>query len=455
MSDTSLAEAVRAALRALDPGSGDRMVLAISGGADSTALAHLLAEEAQELGLALEVAVVDHGLRDVSEEIAAVRALAASLALPFHCLEVQVPADTGSLQAAARDARRAALRRLKRARGARWIALGHTRTDQTETLLLQLLRGTGLRGLAGMRRLNDDLFRPLLDVERERLEEWLRAREIGWVEDPTNAGDAHARNRIRHRLTPLLEELSPGSGERIAACATHLASDREALESLADRALRTRQPGGPGEAMILGSLREWPRGLWPHVLRQALEEAGGPSPDRRQIASLVRLIETDDGSRGVDIAGLRVERIYGELLFTPAAQSLQREEISVGRKEIVGPGCYDLGGGRWPFSRSEDCALQGGEDVAVFDARTLRFPLEVRGLREGDRMHPLGLDGTRLLSDILVDRKVPFRERNRAMVLTDGQDVLWLVGVMRSAHPPVGSETRSVLRVKSPMWREL
>jgi tRNA(Ile)-lysidine synthase len=455
MRDSHLALVMRAALQSLGSLPGDRLLVAVSGGADSTALIHLLGEEAPACELNLEIAVVDHGLRDVSAEIAHVRNLAAQWKLPFHRLAVSVSAKDGSLQAGARDARYTALRGLAEERSARWIALGHTRTDQTETVLMQLLRGTGLRGMAGMRALHGDLFRPLLDVSRREIEDWLTSRGASWMEDPTNANEVFTRNRVRRRLTPLLEELLPGSGDRIAACAAHLASDRDALEALADRALRETREAATGAGLALGSLREWPVGLWPHVLRQAVVEAGGDAPDRRQLASLMTLIATDAGTRGVDLPGLRAERIYGELVLTPAQERRTPGLFSVGRKEIGGPGCYAIGGGKWTFSQSEDCAFSPGEETAVFDTRSLRFPLEVRTLRRGDRMRPLGMDGSRLVSDILVDRKVPAGERNRALLLTDGQDVLWLVGVMRSAHHLVGAATTSVLRVKSPGGRAL
>ncbi len=450
MNITSPAPAVRQALLSLNLEPEERVLVAVSGGVDSTALCHLLSEEAAPLKLSLELVIVDHGLRDVSMDVAHVRQISETLSLPLHVLSVTVRTDGGSLQAAARDARYAALRELASERGARWIALGHTRTDQAETMLIQLLRGTGLRGLSGMRAAREDLFRPLLGMPREALVEWLEARHLSWVEDPTNALECYTRNRIRRQVTPLLEQISPGAGERIAACADHLASDREALEAVAQRALMESWSEASGGGISLTTLRRWPRGMWPHVLRLAIAEAGGEVPARRQVEQLMQLIATDSGSRGVDLEGLRVERIYDLLTFSPGASGGVSPSISEERKEIGSPGCYEIGGSDWSFSHSSDCSLSSGEATTEFDGGTLRFPLEVRGLRRGDRIRPLGMDGSRLLSDILVDRKVPFRERNRAMVLTDGVNVLWLVGVMRSAHHPVGGSTTTVLRVETP-----
>ncbi|TPW12021.1 MAG: tRNA(Ile)-lysidine synthase, partial [bacterium] len=193
------------------PGHG--LVVALSGGSDSVALLHLAAAAAAELDLPIVVAHLDHRLRgtDSGRDVEFCRALAGEFGFPFvtDSIDTRAHAETGklSLEDAARRIRRSFLKRVAVAHGARAVLLGHTMDDQAETLLLNLLRGAGPRGLGAMQTAGPRPFlRPLLALEREALREWLRGRDIAWREDASNEDTTFTRNRVRHELMPLLKE---------------------------------------------------------------------------------------------------------------------------------------------------------------------------------------------------------------------------------------------------------
>jgi len=199
---------------------GDHVLVAVSGGPDSMALLHVLWEARERLGISLEVAAVDHGLRaGAAAEIDLVRERAAALELPFATVSVTVRRERGraSLQDAARRARLSALAQLAGERGARRIALGHHADDQAETVLFRIVRGTGLRGLAGIPYRRDPFVRPLLDVRRPEILQYLARRSIPYATDPSNADPRFARARIRHRILPLLAGENPRVAEALIA----------------------------------------------------------------------------------------------------------------------------------------------------------------------------------------------------------------------------------------------
>jgi tRNA(Ile)-lysidine synthase len=244
----------------------------------------VLARLAPELGIALEVVSIDHGLRpEAGAEVELARAHAERRGLPFHALRISVPVGGGSFQARARAARYAALRELARQVGATKIAVGHTRDDQAETVLARLLRGAGPRGLSGIApRRPDGVIRPLIDASRREVRAWIDAHALACVEDPTNLDARFQRARIRSRLLPLLEAENPA----IAAHLAHLADDARALSHLArTRARRllaraTVEDGidasillGAHPAVRVEALRIWAEALSGKRMRRAHLEA--------------------------------------------------------------------------------------------------------------------------------------------------------------------------------------
>ena len=306
------------------PARGDRVVVAVSGGADSVALLHLLAALAPGRGWRLVVATLDHGLRGEAGagDRRFVEELAGRLGLPCRSAARDArPAPGESPEEAARRVRHAFLAEVAREEGAALIALGHTMDDQAETLLDRLGRGTGTRGLAGMRRLAPPLWRPLLGVRRAALRELLAGAGIPHREDETNADLSARRNRIRHELLPVLERvLGPGAVPALARAARLAADDEEVLEALAaaeeERVVQVRDAG----VVVLDrrALAPLPRALARRILRRCLE--GNPADPFRPTAShleaLLRLARAEGPGTRLDLPrGWTARRQAGSLVL--------------------------------------------------------------------------------------------------------------------------------------------
>lgn len=375
---------------------GERVVVAVSGGADSMALLAVLWELAERLGIELEVATVDHGLRaSARAEGDLVKARAEALGLRWHGLAVDVAEarrGRASLQDAARRVRLAALETLAQRVGASRVALGHQADDQAETVLFRVVRGTGLAGLAGIPYRRGPFIRPLLDVTRAEIARYLERRSLPFVEDPSNADPRFARSRIRHQLLPLLARENP----RV----------REALVGLAAAARAKTGTAGTAASADLG---------------------------RRAAQVVERLRARGAGTRHVDVAGGRVLEVsYGSVQVAERAPHAG----AVPPLEIAGLGTYR--------HRDETGLTIGeGEGAATFDADAVRWPLVLRTRRPGDRMKPRGGRGSRKLSDLLIDAKVPRPRRDALPVLTSADGVvLFVPGLRPSEHGRPTETTR-------------
>jgi tRNA(Ile)-lysidine synthase len=318
--------AAKALAAAGGPAPGDGVAVAVSGGADSLALLHALRVLAGPRRWRLAVLTVDHGLRPGSAADAAfVADHAKALDLPVQVLTL-TPADLEADRAAgpegaARAARYAALWPAADALGCSWLATGHTLDDQAETVLLQLLRGAGPDGLAGMPVRSGRLLRPLLDVRRAQTRACCAAAGLPWREDPTNASDAPLRNRVRHQLLPLLEDLRPGATTTLARTATLAADERGWLDPLVAATLAAvdsaehsnrpsvtlpegaPQPGAEGDARLPSgvaldavALAELPVALGRRVAREGARRAGLAVPDAAACDRVLGLAGAADGT---------------------------------------------------------------------------------------------------------------------------------------------------------------
>lgn len=288
----------RRACRRAGIGDGVTLLVAVSGGCDSVSLLRLCADEAAARRWRIVVGHLDHGLREGSADDALwVRELARRLGLPSIGLKARPGVwehrPGASLEARARRLRRAALRRMARRTRARWIVLGHTRDDQAETVLMNLFRGTGIRGLTGMPLSSPPFFRPLLDVERRQLEAFASRRKLAWREDPTNRDPRFLRNRIRHRLIPVLrDEVHPGVTKVLARSADAIQPVRRYLEAQVSEAWKALDPRLEAGTIHLDRCRlaTYDEPVVEGVLRRAYQRLRGSARDlhRTQVAALAR-----------------------------------------------------------------------------------------------------------------------------------------------------------------------
>ncbi|MEO3785572.1 tRNA lysidine(34) synthetase TilS [Actinocorallia sp. B10E7] len=311
--------AVRESLSGLTPGA--LVLVACSGGADSLALAGALAFVAARTGLRAGGVTVDHGLQQGSAERAEeVAGLLRGLGLdPVESVAVSVGREGGP-EAAAREARYAALDEAAERLGARTVLLGHTLDDQAETVLLRLARGSGARSLAGMARSGERYRRPFLGLTRAEVRQACLAMGLAPWDDPHNEDPAYARVRVRREVLPLLEkEIGPGVAEALARTASQLREDADALDGWAARALEeARDLEHVLDVRVLEGL---PRAVRSRVLRRAAVTAGSPAGTLAavHVVAMDRLVTAWHGQRGVDLPGrVRVIRRYGKLHFGPA-----------------------------------------------------------------------------------------------------------------------------------------
>jgi len=444
-----LADLIRPTLRrhAMLAG-GDRVLVGVSGGADSVALLVALCALAAEWRLDLHVLHVDHQLRaDSARDAAFVEALCRRLGVPVTVEPVRIPPG-GSLEAAARVARHRALDAAAERLGARRIALGHTADDQAETVLMRLFEGAGVRGLAAIPPVRGRIIRPLIELRRRDVEHALRADGIEWVEDETNHDPKFLRNRIRHELLPFLA--SAYDGDVVPALVRSAALAREAtdaLDQLAGRELERLANVEPDGALTLplAPLRALPSFVAPEVLRQAAARLGGTASLRAWAhRGLARVAAVPAPRRPFRLGGVTVEvgsdrvrlghRLPAPLITRVFAVPGRVDLPEIGR--AVQATLFDAAG----YAIPRDAA------VVAFDADALPPRLLVRGRRRGDRLTAFG-QGERRLKSLFIDAKIPRWERARIPVIEASGEIVWVAGLRRGAIAPVAGRTQRVLQL--------
>ncbi len=404
---------------------GAAVVVGVSGGADSTGL--LVALAAVGTGPVVVVHVEHHtrgraGLRDALFATT----LARGLGLPGFLLRGASSEEgkRGNLEARCRIERESALARVARAVGATSICLAHTRDDLAETVLLRLARGCGPATLAGMqpRRL-DGFCRPLLGVRRADLHRRLDELGIPHVEDASNASDDRLRNRVRRRLLPLADTvLGVDVVERLA----RLAEDLEQQQRLVGESLASRlpAPGEPLPVLVLRAAGADAGGLLQHWL---VRELPGPRANRRQIAAGVQLAGSEKPSGRVDIgAGWALIRRYESMIVG----KVRAADLPPEGARLDLPGVVTLTAGARIRAQIETEPPEASAQIAVLDCPATAF-LWVRHPKAGDRLRLHG--GSRKLSALLIDRRVPRDRRAGLLVVEDGTDILWVEDVGSAA----------------------
>lgn len=413
---------------------GDGVLVALSGGADSVALAlELLGLQRDGKILRLEAAHLHHGIRgsEADRDAAFVTELCRSLGLPLHTERIDVPRiakETGvSLELAARNARYAFLERVAADRNLDCIAIGHHRDDQAETLLLHLLRGSGTDGLAGMRFRSGRLIRPLLNTPKEEILAYLEACGQSFCTDATNFETDATRNRIRLQVIPALESVNPAIGRTLAETAAHIAEDADYLNALKEDAQRRC---GTNRRALSGL----PRPIRLRVLRDLLPYRDFTHADLERLDALL------SGQTG-DTATLK----NGVVAW------LDADDLRIGIPEnapyeapVPRAGSVRLPHGTLTVETVERAAIPCGGSDAYIDADRLTGSVTARSLQSGDRFTPLGMRGTKLLSDYLTDRKVP-RFLRTMPILCDEQGVVWVAGYTVDERMRVRADSKHIL----------
>ena len=450
-----LTKGVERLLRGLDPGlTISPMVVAVSGGPDSLALLLLLTHLKETLGLTLHVAHLDHGLRgkeSVSDALF-VEEVARDLDLPATLGEEDVKsymAGRGmSLEEAAREVRYSFLSRVAARQGASAVALGHTADDQAETVLMHILRGSGLTGLAGMSELSYwpssrhkeriALVRPLLDVSREETAAYCRWKGVAPREDPTNRSLEFTRNRTRLELLPFLRDYNPRIRDALLRLSASAAHDQDYILGEAVQAMgKLATADGMGIRIERKGFASLHPAIKRHMLRLVYEEITGLASglQHRHIEDMVKLSDQGAG-RSVDLpSGLVFTVDYDYLIlrmnnsgaFGPHA--LHGEyPLSIPGETLV-PG-WTVAARLLPYGEGH---LDAGAYTARMDAERVGRGFHVRVRRPGDRFIPLGMDGSKKLQDFMVNARIPANARDSVPLVVSEEGIAWVVG-RRIAH---------------------
>ena len=422
------------------PPSPARLVVALSGGADSVALLAVLTA----LGYDCVAAHCnfhlrgDESMRDRRHAEAVSGLLGVDLCVKDFDVEARRRATGESVEMACRELRYAWFADLIDRQGARAVAVGHHREDVLETFFINLLRGTGIGGLTGIRPQQGMVVRPLLEASRADIEAYLRRRGLTWVDDSTNATDDFLRNRLRHRLLPLLDELKAGGADSVLRTMAMLGENR----AFYDRAVRRRGAGytdaDTGD-IDLKALALDPDG--PLLLFEMLR---GEGFTRRQTDDMLAAAARSGGSfyagaavRSVDHGCLRGARAAG----APAAGcfdvSLLHDICEPVRIEITRHGVAEF-------------KPEGDPRVIYIDESALEGAprWQLRPWRRGDRLEPYGMSGSKLVSDIFAQGRLTAADKDSTWLLWRDDTLMWVVGHRASRHFAVGPDTRRYLRLK-------
>ncbi len=441
---------------------GETALVAVSGGTDSVALLHLLAELRGSLRLALHVAHLNHRLRPGADEDARfVQALAAALEIPVTIEVADVRGlavrEKRSLEDAGRVARYAFFARLAARIGAQRVATAHTRDDQVETVMMRLLQGTPWHALAGIppvRPLGSaTVVRPLGELTRAEVTAFLRTRGLRWRDDPTNRDRRFVRNRIRLEVLPAFDQYHPQSRAMLWDLGEVMRSGDEFLSGLAQEAFghMTRRRGG-GITLLLADFQRCPPALQHRLVRRAIQDvAGTNAPLPRVVVEerAVRLGAAGRPGRQVDLGVCLARCGYEVLEILPHPPRVPRAQYDLSVPGTVVAEAFGIVVAADLLDREQVRVRPARPGETYLDAAAVRSPLQVRPWRHGDRFVPLGLTGKKKLQDFFVDAKIPRWERARIPLIADAQDrIVWVVGRRIADTARVTEATQQVLRIR-------
>lgn len=382
---------------------GEAIVCAVSGGADSMALLWGLYLLKDKLDISLSAAHFNHHLRgeESCRDEDFVRHFCADYKIPLAVGGEQVVAGVKGLEAAAREARYAFLKRLPGR-----IATAHTADDNAETVLMHLVRGTGLRGLGGIAPVNGKLIRPMLDITRAEVLAFLAEYSIPYVEDSSNSGDDFLRNRLRHHVMPLLKQENPSLSQNLSAMALRLRQDEQALTAAANK----------NHTDDVNELRAMEPAIRSRVLRNLLLDAGVKEPEESHIAAVEKLVFSQNPSASaVFPGGVVMARNYDTIKTVEGKNAITEQGITC-------PGVYEISGLKLTLSPNE--SMERTKDSFAF---TPKGKMVLRSRKTGDSIRLLG--GTKSLKKLFIDEKIPAGQREAVPVLADEAGVLAVIGI--------------------------
>ncbi|MCD8098775.1 MAG: tRNA lysidine(34) synthetase TilS [Lachnospiraceae bacterium] len=440
--------------------AGTPVLVGFSGGPDSAALLALLKEYGALHGNPVRAVHMHHGIRGESadRDLMFCEAFCREREIPFRAFKRDVPGLAGkeglSIEEAGRKARYEVFRQCMEAEPGMRTALAHHQNDQAETMLFRLMRGTGLKGLGGMRPVSLPYIRPLLCVGKDEILRWLAQEQIPWAEDESNADLSYERNRIRHQLIVPMEEIRPGSAARMAAAAERLQEDEDFMEQETERTwkhyVRVREQGVD---IQLTAFKELHLAIRKRLVLRCMEQLRGSARDLEavHVEQICALASGKHGSR-IQLPGDTCAVLgYREISLRRAKKEPEiTTEIPVMRDDSVVYEEHEFLGETFLFSLE---AAGKNEKIPTncytkwFDYDKIREGAVLRTRRPGDYLAN-GKGSHKKLKDYLIDCKLPREERDKCILLADGSHVIWAVGLRISEDYKVSGQTKRILKVR-------
>lgn len=456
--------------------AGDKVIVGVSGGADSVCLLSLLAGAQEAIGFQICAVHVHHGIRgeEADRDAAFVMQLCRRLAIPFRVRYCDVPAYAReqklSTEEAARILRYDLLCEEMELQGAGALAIAHNKNDQAETVLFHLFRGSGVKGLSGIAAAGPipgheelgerSLIRPLLDYSREEIEAYLEAEQLSFCLDGTNADEAYARNRIRRTILPQAEKINQGAVEHLAQTAKLMGELDEWIMQQTKEAAKAHVRALSDHESLLLHMEELPGILARTLVRDEMNRIGKSLKDIsvQHVEAVLGLMEKQTG-RSIDLpAGLKACRTYEGILLekkqtkSPKVQEeILLEALMTGQTRTV-----EFQGMRITIELHPNGTFEKFDSDGCtkwFDYDKIKGGLSLRNRRAGDWFQPFPDGGTKTLKRWMTDEKLPSKERERLPLLAAGDHIVWMIGKRTSEAFRITGETKRVLKVTAEYLR--
>lgn len=436
---------------------GDKVLVGVSGGPDSVCLLHVLDRLAREMGLSLHIVHINHGIRkrEAKRDEKFVSDLADRMGIPISMRLLDVPSHARkkklTLEEAGRDMRYQVFDNLARKLNAKKIALGHTASDQVETVLMRLLRGSGPQGMSGipsMRKMgNAWIIRPLIEVSREEVLSYLKKNNLSFCLDTSNRKIEYFRNKIRVKLLPLLRDsYNKNINGALLRLSEIMKEENAYWDGIVGEISRRVISGEPGKILIdLGRFLRYNVAVQRRILHKLFDGI----VSLKQIEAIRTLAHSASQAKRIYLGKKFNARKEGDLLIFSSSSEKRTKKFEY-KMRVPGKNALE------ELNLTVNTRIMNSRPVLDTDASTVYFDvdkinlkdLRLRNRREGDRFKPFGLKGMKKLSDFFIDEKIPRYLRDRVPLLVEGNDILWVIGFRRGDKARITKNTGKILEVE-------
>lgn len=437
---------------------GDNVVIGLSGGPDSMALLYCLYEIHKNLGFNLIAAHVNHGVR--GEEALAdqlfTEEICKRLNITYHTVNVdmnQYGREKGiTAEEAGRELRYGFFRSLLKNAGGGKIAVAHNKNDQAETLLMRIMRGTGIDGLKGMEFKTGDIIRPLLNVSREKIEDYIRVNNIETVLDKTNLLPIYSRNKVRLELIPYIEDnFNPNIVDSLWRLSQTTSLDTDFLESYCKERYNLIVKKEQENCIIIDGVKfnGEQRSIKQRLLRLAIQNLSGDLQGftEKHIVSTLELFTKLETGKQINLPNGLICRISYEDLIIEILNDITHDDFNY--KLEVGENYFKSLNLNLKLSIIDNYnGLHLGKDNKYFDYDKIRGNLYIRNRKYGDKFTPLGMKGSKKIKDYFIDKKIPREKRDKIPLLVDEENIIWIIGYGVSELYKVSEDTTKILMIE-------